>query len=81
MNILIIGSGGREHALAWKVKQSPLLDNLYCIPGNPGTAEIAENHLLDISNFDVIVDFVKSKNIELTIVGPENPLVDGIVDR
>jgi len=81
MNILIIGSGGREHALAWKVKQSPLVDNLYCIPGNPGTASIAENYALDIDDFDAIIDFVKSKNIALTIVGPENPLVDGIVDR
>ncbi|KAA3617682.1 MAG: phosphoribosylamine--glycine ligase [Calditrichaeota bacterium] len=81
MNILIIGSGGREHALAWKVKQSPLLEKLYCVPGNPGTAGIAENHDLDVSDFDTLIKFAKDNNIDLTIVGPENPLVDGIVDR
>jgi phosphoribosylamine---glycine ligase len=81
VNILIIGSGGREHALAWKVKQSPILNKLFCMPGNPGTAEIAENIALDISDFEAIIDFAKNKNIGLTIVGPENPLVDGIVDR
>ncbi len=81
MNILIIGSGGREHALAWKVKQSPVLDKLFCMPGNPGTAEIAENIELDISDFDALVRFAKKQDIGLTIIGPENPLVDGIVDR
>ncbi len=80
MNILIIGSGGREHALAWKIAQSPLLDKLYCCPGNPGTAEIAENIDIDSSDFSALIAFCKQKKIALTVVGPEAPLVEGIVD-
>ncbi|MCB9057361.1 MAG: phosphoribosylamine--glycine ligase [Calditrichae bacterium] len=81
MNILVLGSGGREHALAWKIKQSPLLDKLYCIPGNPGTKDLAENVNIDLNDFETIIRFVKNNNIELTIVGPEDPLVNGIVDE
>lgn len=80
MNILVIGSGGREHALAWKIKQSPLVDNLYCIPGNPGTSQIAENHDISADDFDSIIEFAKKKNVDLTVVGPEVPLVNGITD-
>ena len=82
MNVLIIGGGGREHCLAWKISKSPLLDKIYAIPGNAGIAGIAE--CIDINtskdNFTEIIKFVKSKGIDLTVVGPETPLVDGIVD-
>lgn len=80
MNILIIGSGGREHALAWKIKQSPLLKKLFCLPGNPGTEKIAQNINIDTSNFDEIIIFCKKSAIDLVIVGPEVPLVEGISD-
>lgn len=80
MNVLIIGSGGREHALAWKIKQSPLVKELYCAPGNGGISEIAE--CIDIKADDIpeLVRFAKEKQIDLTVVGPEAPLVAGIVD-
>lgn len=82
MNVLIIGGGGREHCLAWKISKSPLLDRIYAMPGNAGIAGIAE--CIDINtskdNFTEIIRFVKSKGIDLTVVGPETPLVDGIVD-
>ena len=78
MNILVIGSGGREHTLAWKIKQSNFCDELYVAPGNAGTAQIASN--VDLSEFTEIGDFCLNKNIELIVVGPEAPLVDGIVD-
>lgn len=83
MNILIIGSGGREHALAWKAAQSPLADNVFVAPGNGGTAteDGVENVVLDISDFKALTDFAKVNNVGLTIVGPEQPLVDGIVDH
>jgi len=80
MNVLVIGSGGREHALAWKIRQSPLLNELYCAPGNPGTARIATNISLDQSDFGAIAAFAREKQIDLTVVGPERPLTDGIVD-
>jgi phosphoribosylamine---glycine ligase len=81
MNVLVIGSGGREHALVWKVKQSPKLKKLYALPGNPGTAELAEN-VSDVSMDDhtAIVVFCKEKQIDLVIVGPESPLAAGLVD-
>ena len=80
MNVLIIGSGGREHALAWKIKQSPLLTKLYCAPGNGGIAQVAQ--CVDIETTDIhgLISFAKEKRIHLTIVGPEAPLVAGIVD-
>lgn len=80
MNILIIGSGGREHALAWKIKQSPKLTKLYALPGNPGIAQLAENVNLPIDEHAIIIEFCKNKQIDLVIVGPEAPLADGIVD-
>ena len=80
MNIGIIGSGGREHAICKNLKQSKRINKIYCFPGNAGTAEIAENISLDLDNFKFIKNFVLEKNIELVIVGPEQPLVNGIVD-
>ena len=80
MNILIIGSGGREHTLSWKVKQSKYCEELFILPGNAGTAQIGNNVNLDINNFEKIKNFVLQKKIELVIVGPEEPLVNGIVD-
>ncbi len=80
MKILIIGSGGREHALVWKIKQSPLVDEVFCIPGNGGIAQVAECVSIDQSDFEALVEFAQDKSIDLTVVGPEVPLVDGIVD-
>ena len=80
MNILIIGNGGREHAITWKVAQSPLVNNIYCAPGNPGICEIANKVNILPSDIRGLCQFAKDKNIGLTIVGPEAPLVDGIVD-
>lgn len=80
MNILLIGSGGREHALAWKIAQSPLLDNLFASPGNPGIAEHAENVALDLQDHEGIITFCKMQAIDLVVVGPEAPLVDGLTD-
>ncbi len=78
--ILILGSGGREHALAWKICQSDLCQKLYTAPGNGGTSSVSQNVDLDISNFRQIAEFCEWKNVEFIIVGPEQPLVDGIVD-
>jgi phosphoribosylamine--glycine ligase len=80
MNILVLGSGGREHAMIWKISQSPLSERVYCIPGNGGISDIAECHNLPLSNFQRIADFVREMGIDFTVVGPEQPLVDGIVD-
>lgn len=80
MNILLIGSGGREHALAWKMQQSKLCDSLYVAPGNAGTAAIAENVSLDYNKPERVADFVKEKQIEMLVVGPEAPLVAGLID-
>ncbi|HET7178247.1 MAG TPA: phosphoribosylamine--glycine ligase [Chryseosolibacter sp.] len=80
MNILIIGNGGREHAIAWKVSQSPLCDRLYAAPGNPGTALIATNVDIAADNFHALGQLCQDKNIELIVVGPEAPLVNGIRD-
>ena len=80
MIISVIGSGGREHAICKKISESPQVSKIYCIPGNAGTSEIAENIEIDINNFDEIKNFlIKSKN-DLVVVGPEKPLVNGIVD-
>jgi phosphoribosylamine---glycine ligase len=78
MKILILGSGGREHAFAWKIKASPLCDELFIAPGNPGTAQIGKNVLLDINNFEQVADFCVNENIQMIVVGPEEPLVNGI---
>lgn len=80
MNVLVLGSGGREHAIAWKIQQSDLLQNLFVAPGNPGTAEFAKNVSLNLSNFESIASFVQEEAIEMVVVGPEAPLVEGIVD-
>ncbi|MFZ4548578.1 MAG: phosphoribosylamine--glycine ligase, partial [Bacteroidales bacterium] len=79
-NILLIGSGGREHAIAWKLAQSPLLNHLYISPGNAGTANIGTNVPLNINDFDSIKQFVLTHSIDLLVVGPEEPLVNGIHD-
>lgn len=80
MKVLLIGSGGREHALAWKIAASPLLSRLYCAPGNPGTAKIAENVVLDVADHAAVVAFCKEKHIDLVMIGPETPLVNGLAD-
>jgi phosphoribosylamine--glycine ligase len=81
MNILILGSGGREHALAWKMAASPLTTKLYCAPGNAGIAQEAECVALDLADQQAVITFAKDKNIDLVVVGPEVPLVAGIVDH
>ena len=80
MNLAVLGSGGREHAICYKLKQSSKIKKLFCIPGNAGTQKIAKNIKADISNFDKLYQIIKKNKIELVIVGPEQPLVDGIVD-
>jgi len=80
MNILVIGSGGREHALVSKLKESQRVEKIFCIPGNPGIGQIAECISLDISDNDALLDFALTKEISFTVVGPEVPLANGIVD-
>src|SRR5258707_7249902 len=80
MNILLLGSGGREHALAWKIAASPLTDRLYCAPGNAGIAREAECVALDITDHAAIITFCKANKIDFIVVGPEAPLVAGVVD-
>ncbi|RCS23401.1 phosphoribosylamine--glycine ligase [Phyllobacterium salinisoli] len=80
MKVLLIGSGGREHALAWKIAASPVLDQLYCAPGNPGIAEVAACVALDVSDHAAVVAFCRDKGIDLVVVGPEAPLVAGLAD-
>ena len=79
MKILVIGQGGREHTLVWKIAQSPLVEKIYCAPGNAGIAQIAEPIPMG-NDFDELADWAESTNIDLTVVGPENPLAAGIVD-
>ncbi len=81
MNILLIGSGGREHALAWKISQSSKLTKLYIAPGNGGTKDVGENVQLDVSDFAQVKKFVQQQAIEMVVVGPEQPLVDGLADK
>ena len=80
MKIAILGNGGREHAIAYKISKSKKINKIFCIPGNAGTSEISENIDIDINNFEKIYKFLKNENIEILIVGPEQPLVNGIVD-
>ncbi|HOQ90327.1 MAG TPA: phosphoribosylamine--glycine ligase, partial [Candidatus Hydrogenedentes bacterium] len=82
MKILVVGSGGREHALCWKIAQSPLVSRVYCAPGNPGVASLAkgESVPLGAEDFEGIAALIEEKDIGLTVVGPENPLAAGIVD-
>ena len=80
MKVGIIGSGGREHAICESIKKSPKIDKIFCFPGNAGTADIAKNIILDLDNFVNIKDFILENKIDLIIIGPEKPLVDGLVD-
>ena len=80
MKVLIVGSGGREHAIAWKVAQSPKVDKIYCAPGNAGIAEYAECVAIGAMEFDKLVAFAKEKEIDLTVIGMDDPLVGGVVD-
>ena len=80
MNVLLLGSGGREHALAWKLAQSPLLDRLHAAPGNPGIANQATCHALDAADHAAVVAFCREYAIGLVVIGPEAPLVDGLAD-
>jgi phosphoribosylamine--glycine ligase len=81
MNVLIIGNGGREHALAWKLRQSPRVRRLFCAPGNPGIAQSAELAPIGVGQFDAIVRFARQNEIGLVVIGPEDPLAGGLVDR
>ena len=80
MKVLVIGSGGREHAIIWKLAQSRVVDKIYCTPGNAGISEIAECVEVESKDFSALLDFVKYEWIDLTVVGPEDPLANGIVD-
>jgi phosphoribosylamine--glycine ligase len=80
MRILIIGSGGREHALTWKIAQSPRVKKIFAAPGNPGTAQFAENVPLAADDVKALIEFARKEKIDLTVVGPERPLIAGIVD-
>ncbi|MGL5635768.1 MAG: phosphoribosylamine--glycine ligase N-terminal domain-containing protein, partial [Bacteroidales bacterium] len=80
MNILLLGSGGRENALAWKMKQSSKVNNLFIAPGNAGTAMIGTNVEMAASDFPKIKEFVLANNINMVVVGPEDPLVKGVYD-
>ncbi|MGH7214039.1 MAG: phosphoribosylamine--glycine ligase [Tepidisphaeraceae bacterium] len=82
MRVALIGNGGREHALAWKLAESPRVTALYALPGNPGTAQVAENvENIDVMNFDGIAKFVRQNKIDLVVIGPEDPLAGGLADR
>ncbi|MBM7662766.1 phosphoribosylamine--glycine ligase [Bacillus mesophilus] len=81
MNVLVVGRGGREHAIAWKAASSPLVKNVYVAPGNPGMADVATLVPIDELNHEELISFAKENSIALTIIGPEGPLVNGIVDR
>ena len=80
MKVGVIGSGGREHAICESLKKSSKVEKIYCFPGNAGTSEIAENVILNIDNFENIKNFILDNQIDLIVVGPEKPLVDGLVD-
>lgn len=80
MKVLVIGGGGREHALVWKIAQSPLVTQIYCAPGNPGTAQLAVNVPIKVEEIDKLLGFAKAEGIDLAVVGPELPLSLGIVD-
>jgi len=80
MKILVVGGGGREHALVWKIAQSPLVKKVYCAPGNPGTALLAENLAIRPDDIDTLLEFALREGVDLTVVGPEQPLSLGIVD-
>ena len=81
MRILVVGNGGREHALVWKIRQSPLVKEVYCAPGNAGIAELADCIPIDVSNTVEVADFAQTIKADLTVVGPELPMVLGIGDE
>src|SRR5512138_1756642 len=81
MRILVVGSGGREHALAWKISRSPLVRDLFAAPGNPGIARVATPVALKTDDLDGIARWSREQQIDLVVVGPEAPLVAGLVDR
>ena len=80
MKVLVVGSGGREHAIVWKLSQSPKVDKIYCAPGNAGIGQLAELVNIGAMEFHKLIEFVKSEGIDLTVVGMDDPLVGGIVD-
>ena len=84
MKILVVGQGGREHTLVWKIAQSPLVEKIYCLPGNPGIAELATcpsvSFSNDTSDFSQLAEFAQKEGIDLAVIGPEDPLANGIVD-
>ena len=81
MRVLVVGSGGREHALVWKIAQSPLVEKIYCAPGNAGIAQLAECVPIDVTDLSGLADFAERNGVRLTVVGPEAPLIAGIVDK
>ena len=81
MRVLVVGNGGREHALVWKIRQSPLVNEVYCAPGNAGIAELADCVPIDTSNIVEVADFAQTIKADLTVVGPELPMVLGIADE
>src|ERR687895_639058 len=81
MNILLLGSGGREHALAWKIAASPLVERLYCAPGNAGIAQEAELVDLDLGDHQALIAFCRTNKVDFVVVGPEGPLCAGVVDE
>ncbi|HEX7401413.1 MAG TPA: phosphoribosylamine--glycine ligase, partial [candidate division Zixibacteria bacterium] len=81
MKIMVVGSGGREHAMVWKLSSSPLIDKLYAVPGNAGMMDLAECIDIKVSDLARLADFVQNRSIDLTVVGPELPLTLGIVDE
>ena len=80
MKVLVIGKGGRDHALVWKLAQSPRVEQVFCAPGNAGTALDGTNVPIDVDEFDKLIRFARKEKIGLTVVGPEDPLVNGIVE-
>src|SRR5438270_12371314 len=80
MKVALIGNGGREHALAWKLADSPGVTALFALPGNPGTEQVAENAAIDITNFRAVEKFIRQNKIELAVIGPEEPLAAGLGD-
>src|SRR3989442_2802570 len=81
MKVLLVGGGGREHALAWKIAQSPLVDTVFAAPGNPGIARLASCVDIGVDSHDELVAFARRERIDLTVIGPEVPLVAGLADR
>ncbi len=82
MRVLMVGGGGREHTLIWKIAQSPLVEKIYCIPGNAGISELAECEKMDVEGaLEPMSQFAMDNKVDLTFVGPENPLANGIVDH